>query len=160
VELVQQVSGLMTAPPFASFLIVLAGSVFARRRTITRMLLAADAVKTPDRADVKHHSALHRVFAAARWSRDELGLAVFHRILPTAMLLYSLIVWWFAAEGHRHYRAPWRPCYRSKSGVCFTDMLNTLRLQSVRHQVLSLRRAARGNRKLVKTLFHAVRQAA
>ncbi|MEW6197800.1 MAG: transposase, partial [Planctomycetota bacterium] len=75
-ELVQQVSCVMTAPTFARFVIVLAGWVFARRRTVTRMILAADAVET------KHPSAFHRVFAAARWSLDELGLAVFHLILP------------------------------------------------------------------------------
>ncbi len=82
VNLVQQVSCVMTVPTFASFLIVLAGWVFARRRTVTRMLLAADAVKSPGRNDVKHHSAFHRVFAAARWSLDDLGLAVFRRMLP------------------------------------------------------------------------------
>jgi len=60
VELVQQVSFVMTAPTFASFVIVLAGWVFARRRTVTRMILAADAV------DTKHPCAFHRVFAAAR----------------------------------------------------------------------------------------------
>lgn len=31
---------------------------------------------------LKHHSAFHRVFAAAQWSLDELGLAVFGLILP------------------------------------------------------------------------------
>jgi len=76
VELVQQVSFVMTVPTFASFVIVLTGWVFARRRTVTGMILAADAVAA------KHHSAFHRVFAAARWSLDELGLAVFDLIRP------------------------------------------------------------------------------
>ncbi len=58
-----------------SFLIVLAGWVFARRRTVTGMIQAAGAVGT------KHHSAFHRVFAAARWSLDELGLAVLALVL-------------------------------------------------------------------------------
>jgi hypothetical protein len=40
------------------------------------MILAADAVGT------KHHSAYHRLFAAARWSLDELGLAVLGLMLP------------------------------------------------------------------------------
>jgi len=35
-----------------------------------------------------------------------------------------------------------------------------LRVQSVRHQVLSLRLAGRGYKKIMKTLFHAVQQAA
>ena len=82
------------------------------------------------------------------------------RTAPTAMLLYSLIVLWFASVGHRHYRAPLRPWYRSKAGVSFADMLNTLRAESVRAQVLSLRVQGRGHKKLVKTLLNAVQQAA
>lgn len=76
VELLQPLSCLMTTPTFDSFLTVLAGWVFARRRTVTGMILAAEAVGT------KHHSAYHRLFATARWSLDELGLAVFTLILP------------------------------------------------------------------------------
>jgi hypothetical protein len=76
VELVQQLSPVMTAPTFESFVTVLIGWVFARRRNVTKMILAADAV------DEKHHSAFHRVFAAAQWSLDALGLLVFALILP------------------------------------------------------------------------------
>ena len=75
-ELVQQVAFVFTVPTFSSFLTVLTGWVFARRRVITRMIQAADAV------DTKHHSAFHRLFGAARWSLDQLGLAVFRLILP------------------------------------------------------------------------------
>jgi hypothetical protein len=82
------------------------------------------------------------------------------RTAPTAMVLYSLIVLWFAAEGHRHYRAPWRPGYRSKAGVCFTDMLSTLRLTSIAEHVLSLGLGRRGREEIMKTLFRAVQQAA
>ncbi|MFQ5807934.1 MAG: transposase [Phycisphaerae bacterium] len=82
------------------------------------------------------------------------------RTAPTAMLLYSLIVLWFAAEGHRHYRAPNRPWYRSKSCASFADMLNTLRCESVREQVLSLGLQGQGSRNVMKTLFNAVQQAA
>jgi len=70
-DLVHEISWVMTAPTFQSFLIVLAGWLFARRRTVTGMIQAAGAVGT------KHHSAFHRVFATARWSLDEMGLAVF-----------------------------------------------------------------------------------
>ena len=54
----------MTAPSFTSFVTVLTGWVFARRRTVTGMILAAGAVGT------KHHSAFHRLFAApsGRWT--------------------------------------------------------------------------------------------
>jgi len=76
VEMVQQVSSVMTVPTFASFVTVLTGWVFARRHTVTRMILAADAVGT------KHHSAFHRLFAKAEWVLDDLGLAVFGLIGP------------------------------------------------------------------------------
>jgi len=82
------------------------------------------------------------------------------RTAPTAMLLYSLIVLWFAAEGHRHYRAPNRPWYPRKSCASFADMLSTLRCQSVREQVLSLGLKGRGSRNIMKTLLNAVQQAA
>ena len=82
------------------------------------------------------------------------------RTAPTAMLLYSLIVLWFAAEGHRHYRAPNRPWYRSKSGASFADMLSTLRCESVREQVLSLGLHGQDSRNIMKTLLNAVQQVA
>jgi DDE superfamily endonuclease len=81
-NLLQPLSCVMTCPSFDSFLTILTGWVFARRRTVTGMILAADAVGRGDGA--KHHSAYHRLFSAARWSLDELGLAVFGLILPLA----------------------------------------------------------------------------
>lgn len=75
-EIVQQLRGAMTNPTFQSFLVIVCGWVFARRRTVTGMIIAAQAVGW------KHHSSFHRVFAAAQWSLDELGLAVFNLILP------------------------------------------------------------------------------
>ena len=44
VERVQRLSSVMTAPTFESFVTVLTGWVFARRRIVIRMILAADAV--------------------------------------------------------------------------------------------------------------------
>ena len=76
IDLLQPLSCLMTAPSFETFQTLLCGWVFARRHTVTGMMLAADAVGS------KHHSAYHRLFAAARWSLDELGLAVFALMLP------------------------------------------------------------------------------
>lgn len=70
VDLVQQVSYAMTQPTFHSFLVMVTGWVFARQRTVTGMIAAAGAVKTTRARGVKHHSAFHRVFAAARWSPD------------------------------------------------------------------------------------------
>jgi len=71
VDLLQPLSGVMTTPTFQSWLTLLCGWVFARRHTITGMILAAGAA-----SGAKHHSAYHRLLAAARWSLDELGLAV------------------------------------------------------------------------------------
>jgi hypothetical protein len=76
-DLLQSLSYVMTAPTFDNFLTLLTGWAFAPRRTVTGMIVAADAA-----VGHKHHSAYHRVFAAARWSLDELGLAVFALILP------------------------------------------------------------------------------
>jgi len=82
------------------------------------------------------------------------------RTAPTAMLLYSLTVLWFASEGHRHYQAPLRPWYRSKARASFADMLATLRQESVREQVSALHLVGRGSRNVVRSLIHAVKQAA
>jgi SRSO17 transposase len=76
-DLLQPLSGVMTAPTFDTFLTVVTGWVFARRRTVTGMIVAAGVV-----TGAKHHSAYHRLFSAARWSLDELGLAVLALILP------------------------------------------------------------------------------
>jgi SRSO17 transposase len=72
----QALAGVMTDRSFDNFATVLTGWVFARRRTITGMITAAGV------AGKRHHAAFHRVFAAARWSRDALGLAVFRLIEP------------------------------------------------------------------------------
>lgn len=78
VEIVQALSFAMSAPVFNRFLILVTGWIFAPRRTITGMLLAAGVAET------MHHAAFHRVFSAARWSLDQLGLIVF--VLLKALL--------------------------------------------------------------------------
>lgn len=82
------------------------------------------------------------------------------RTAPTAMLLYTLIVLWFARSGHRRYRRPNRPWYRTKRHASFADMLATLRRESVREQVLSTPLHGRGSRKMRRLLLHAIQQAA
>lgn len=59
----------MTAPTVRTFLTLVAGWLVAPRRTILGMVRASGT----DR----HHAAFHRLFAAARWSVDRVGLAVF-----------------------------------------------------------------------------------
>lgn len=66
----------MRTPCFRSFLTILTGWLFAPRRTITGMLVAAGV------AGKKHHAAFHRIFSAAQWSLDEMGLIVFRLIVP------------------------------------------------------------------------------
>jgi len=82
------------------------------------------------------------------------------RTAPTAMLLHTLIVLWFARTGHRHYHQPNRPWYRTKQNASFADMLTTLRCESIREQVLSTPPSRRGDQKVLATLLHAVQQAA
>jgi hypothetical protein len=74
--LLQGLSATMTAPTFASLTTVLTGWVFASRRTITRIILRAGA------SAGKHFSSYHRLFSAARWSPDAVGLAVFDLLAP------------------------------------------------------------------------------
>jgi len=75
-DLVQYIGLGMTVPTFQSFLTIVTGWLFAPHRTVTAMLVAAGAVGS------KHHSAFHRLFAAARWSLDVLGLHVFDLVAP------------------------------------------------------------------------------
>ena len=72
----QPLATAMTCPSFENFLVIVTGWIFASRRTVTRMIVAAGAVEQ------KHHSAYHRLFSTARWSRDRLGLAVFDVLQP------------------------------------------------------------------------------
>ncbi len=72
----QGLAVVMTAPSFENFMTIATGWTFARRRTVTGMLLASGV------AGQRHHSAFHRFFSEANWSRDALGLAVFRLLLP------------------------------------------------------------------------------
>src|SRR5687767_15190816 len=72
----------MTRPTFASFCTLVAGWIFAARHNITGSLRARH--QAGRRATRKHFSAYHRVFAAARWGRDAVGLALLASILLLA----------------------------------------------------------------------------
>src|ERR1700733_9001190 len=74
----QGLAVVMTAPSFQNYSTILTGWVFAPRRTVTNILLAAGV------AGERHHSAFHRFFSEANWSLDALGLAVFRLIEPLA----------------------------------------------------------------------------
>jgi hypothetical protein len=107
--------------------------------------------------EVTHHDAKGQLgFEEPQgWTRRAV-----QRTAPTAMLLYSLVVLWFSRDGHRHYQPPRRPWYLGKTEASFADMLVTLRCQSVKREVLSMGLHGTGSRNVVKTLLHAVKQAA
>jgi hypothetical protein len=75
-QLVLQLGASMTTPTLTSLVTVVKGWLFAGRHTLTGVLVAVGA------EGPKHHSAYYRLFAAARWSLDALGLALFHLIVP------------------------------------------------------------------------------
>lgn len=89
------------------------------------------------------------------WSRKAV-----ERTAPLAMLLYSLIVLWFAREGHREYQPLDCPWYTSKVEPSFADMLSTLRRRSMRQKVLSLALRGPGSRKIKQLLENVVAVAA
>ena len=70
--LLQVFAGEMTQPTFQTLSTLVTGWIFAPRRTVLGMVRASGAER--------HHAAFHRLFAAARWSIDRVGLAVFDRI--------------------------------------------------------------------------------
>ena len=89
VVFLQPLAVVMTAPSFGNAMTLLAGWVFAPRRTVTGMIAAAGAVGQ------KHHSTFHRLFASARWSLDRAGLVVFD-------LMIALVGGLGLAGGRRH----------------------------------------------------------
>ena len=103
-----------------------------------------------------HDSKQHLGFEQPQgWSRRSV-----ERTAPTAMLLYSLVVLWFAAEGRRDYRPLHCPWYTSKTQPSFADMLATLKRQSIRPKVLSLALRGPGSRKIKQLLEYAYATAA
>lgn len=89
------------------------------------------------------------------WSRQAV-----QRTAPMAMLAYSLIVLWFAREGHRDFKPLDCPWYASKAQPSFNDMLATLRRLSLRRQINSLPLAGPGSRKIKLLLQHVLSLAA
>jgi hypothetical protein len=94
-ELLEAFRGQMTGPTFASLLTVLGGWLFARRRTVTGALAAGldlqglkglagpgELAESP-RLD-KHFSSYHRLLSLAKWSPDEVGLALLGLVLLLA----------------------------------------------------------------------------
>lgn len=74
------------------------------------------------------------------------------RTAPIAMLLYSLMLLWFADRGHRHYSPRLQPWYPHKRGPSFADILATLRRQTIRQELLATGLSGPGSNK-TKTLL-------
>ena len=101
---------------------------------------------------MNHDSKQHLGFEEPQgWTRRSV-----ERTAPLAMLLYSLIVLWFAREGHRQWRPLVCRWYTSKAQPSFADMLGTLRRLSIRQQVLKWSPRGLGSRKLRELLEQAV----
>lgn len=78
------------------------------------------------------------------------------RTAPIAMLLYTLIVLWFAREGHSHVSplaTPWNP---KKTTASFPDMLRTLRKLTIRQHISKWALAGPGSRKVKQLLENLV----
>jgi SRSO17 transposase len=102
-----------------------------------------------------HDSKQHLGFEEPQgWSR-----CAAQRTAPVAMLLYSLIVYWFAVEGHRHYKQPVTSWYM-KPRAAFGDMLATLRRQSLREQSFSWGLSGPGSQKILQALERTLALAA
>ncbi|MEU8727015.1 transposase [Streptomyces antimycoticus] len=105
-----------TAPTFRTFCVLLTGLVAqTRRRTVCGMLLGTGLER------MWHHTRCHRLFSTARWSADEVGLAlaglVVARLLPDAAPLqvavddtpgrYACPSWPVYGAPNTPERSPW-----------------------------------------------------
>ena len=72
------------------------------------------------------------------------------------MILYSLILVWFAKRRHKNRIAlPCRPWYTLRRRAAFADMLATLKSESVREHILSqARRGAHVSKPLQALVIH------
>ncbi len=83
-DLLQVFAITMTAPTHSNLIELTKGWVFAPRRTVLGMLRAGGIER--------HHSAFHRMFAAAKWSIDAVGLSVYdliRRLVPQATVFLA-----------------------------------------------------------------------
>lgn len=102
-----------------------------------------------------HDSKQHLGFEEPQgWSRRAA-----ERTAPVAMLVYSLIVYWFAQEGHRHWR-PLATSWYAKPRASFGDMLATLRRESLREQSFGWGLSGPGSQKILQALENTLALAA
>ena len=68
------------------------------------------------------------------------------------MLLYSLIVYWFATSGHEQFQRRERPWYTRERHASFQEMLATLRSESQQQYLSQLSLPAPDLQKLKQTI--------
>ena len=81
------------------------------------------------------------------WSRKAV-----ERTAPVAMLLYGLIVYWFATVGHEQFQRLERPWYTRDRHASFREMLATLRSESQQQYISQLSLPAQELQKIKQTL--------
>ena len=79
------------------------------------------------------------------------------RTAPLAMVLYSFVIAWFTEHGFKKCAFPNRPWYTRKSTAAFTDILTTLRKESVREYFLNTPGWNKGSRKIIRLFVEALR---
>ncbi len=89
------------------------------------------------------------------WSRRSV-----ERTAPLAMLLYGVVVLWFATVGYRHAHLPHHPWYPQKATYSFADMLGTLRHENLRYTIFSLPVSIHDQRKILQALQNTAAVAA
>jgi len=72
------------------------------------------------------------------------------RTAPMAMVIYSLVIAWFTDVGHKRCKFPKRPWYTKKARASFTDMLATIRKESLREYFLSTPEWNEHSRKIIR----------
>jgi hypothetical protein len=99
-----------------------------------------------------HDSKQHLGFEQPQgWSEDAV-----QRTAPMAMLLYTVIVHWYALEGRHHESLSILPWYPRKSKASFADMLATLKRVSLRQRISALGLSGRGSKKTQELLENLV----
>ncbi len=71
------------------------------------------------------------------------------RTAPMAMILYCLVIAWFAECGHKRCKFPNRPWYSQKSTPAFSDILATVRRESLREYFLNTPQWGQGSAKII-----------
>ena len=136
--------------------------------------------KSPDQAffttDVKATACQTLSRYACRWSievafqnsKSHLGFEdpqnrtkkAASRTAPMGMVLYSLLVVWFAEGGHRKCKFPNRPWYTRKATPSFIDMLATIRRESLREYLSEDPGFSQDRRKIIRLFDETLRMVA